>query len=113
MLFRSWKKFAKGEDFRQGLNEGLELLEQHGTSKWLADLRDLGTVTKEDQEWSNEQWYPRAINGGIRYMAIIMPKSVISSMSVTNILTRVKDINVETQYFDDIDSAKEWLWSKS
>lgn len=106
-----WKSFAKSEDFRTGLNEGLELLKSKGTSKWLADLRDLGTVAQVDQEWSNNDWYPRAIGGGIRKMAIVMPKSVISSMSVKNILTKVEGVNIETNYFDTVEEAKKWMAS--
>ncbi|NQZ77331.1 MAG: hypothetical protein HRT61_14695 [Ekhidna sp.] len=40
----SWKRFAKSEDFRAGLNEGLSLLEQKKSQNWLADLRELGVV---------------------------------------------------------------------
>ena len=106
-----WKSFAKGDKFRNGLDEGLELLRAKDARNWLADLRDLGTVTKDDQEWSNENWYPRAINAGVRKMAVIMPKSVISTMSVTRILTKVEKVDIETRYFDDLEASKVWLSS--
>ncbi len=105
----TWKRFVKGDQFRAGLDEGLNLLSANRSANWLADLRDLGTVTKEDQEWSNVDWYPRAILAGIRNMAIIMPRSVLSTMSVKNILTKVQDIDVETRYFDSVDDAQDWL----
>lgn len=111
-VIMTWKKFAKGEDFRMGLNEGVNLVNLKGGSNWLADLRDLGTVIKEDQEWSNNDWYPRAIAAGVRFMAIIMPKSFISALSVKNILTKVEDIKVETQYFGSLEDAKLWLSNK-
>ena len=41
----SWKEFAHGKDFRNGLTEGLDLLESKKSSNWLADLRQLGVVT--------------------------------------------------------------------
>ena len=108
-VIMTWKKFAQGDDFRMGLNEGVNLVSQKGGSNWLADLRDLGAVTKEDQQWSNEDWYPRAIAVGVRFMAIIMPKSFISALTVKNILTKVEDIHVETQYFGSLEDAKLWL----
>lgn len=108
----TWKKFARGDHFRNGLNEGVNLIKEKGGLNWLADLRDLGTVTNEDQQWSNEDWYPRAIAAGIRYMAIIMPKSYVSTLSVKNILTKVEDIEIETQYFDSVEEAKHWLGGK-
>lgn len=110
-VIMKWKSFAHGDDFRAGLNAGLDLIKEKKSHKWLADLRDLGTVPTKDQEWSNNDWYPRAIAGGIRKMAIIMPKSTLSSMSVKNILTKVQGVDIETNYFDNIDAAKEWLKS--
>jgi len=108
----TWKKFAQGDNFRNGLDEGVNLIQQKKASNWLADLRDLGTVTQDDQKWSNEDWYPRALIAGVRFMAIIMPKSFITTLSVKNILTKVQDIDVETQYFDNVDAARKWLGSK-
>lgn len=104
-----WKSFAHGDDFRNGLDEGLNLIKAKSASRWLADLRDLGTVTQKDQEWSNNDWFPRAVTQGIRKMAIIMPKSTLSSMSVKNIMTKVDGINIETNYFSSTDEAKKWL----
>jgi hypothetical protein len=104
-----WKSFAHGDDFRNGLNSGLDLIKQKGSKKWLADLRDLGTVPTKDQEWSNTDWFPRAVSGGIRKMAIVMPKSTLSAMSVKNIMTKVEGINIETNYFDSDDEARKWL----
>ena len=40
----AWTRFAKSEDFRAGLTEGLSLLELKKSQNWLADLRELGVV---------------------------------------------------------------------
>jgi hypothetical protein len=109
VVIMKWKSFASGEDFRGGLNEGLNVIKSHKSSKWLADLRDLGTVPKLDQDWSNVDWFPRAVIGGIKKMAIIMPKSVLSSMSVRNILTEMDGKNIETNYFETESEAIAWL----
>ncbi len=111
-VIMQWNRFAKDQDFRNGLDEGLKLLKNKSTHRWLADLRNLGTVTKEDQEWSNNDWYPRAIRDGIRDMAIIMPQSVLSTMSVKNILQKVSGVEISTQYFDEVQGAREWLMGK-
>jgi len=104
-----WKKFVIGDNFRRGLDKGLDLIIEKKSHKWLADLQNMKALAKDDQEWSNNDWYPRAISGGIRKMAIVMPTSTLATMSVRNILSKVGDIDIETAYFDDMASASLWL----
>jgi hypothetical protein len=104
-----WKAYAKSEELRKGLNKGLELLTKRMTGRWLGDLRNIGVIGLADQKWSNEDWFPRAVKGGMRFMALVMPTSAISSMGVRNILNQLGDITIETRYFDNTDEALAWL----
>jgi hypothetical protein len=106
-----WKEFADGAQFRTGLDAGLALVTQKKTGKWLADLRRLGPVTLEDQKWSNEDWFPRAITGGIRFMALVSPRKVVAQMSVRTIMSKVMDRNLTTAHFDELEKARDWLRS--
>ena len=108
-VMMEWKKFVKGSAFRGGLDKGLELLISKGTSRWLADLRSLQVLDQKDQEWSNEDWFPRAIAGGIRYMAIVVPLDVLAEMSVNRIMERVKNTNLTVHYFSVLGEAESWL----
>jgi len=104
-----WHGFAQGEQYREGLNAGLELVQQKKATNWLADLRDMGTVKDEDQNWSNTDWFPRAIETSLSNMAIVQPESVVANMSVENIMEEVGDGALTTHYFDNRDDAKTWL----
>ncbi len=104
-----WKKFAKGDNFRKGLNAGLDLIKQKQASKWLADMTNMQVLALDDQEWANVDWFPRGIAGGIRKMALITPKSALAKMGVKNIMNKVGDVELETAYFDNFDEAKAWL----
>jgi len=104
-----WHEFAEGEPYREGLDAGLELVEQKGAENWLADLRDMGTVADADQQWSNEEWFPRAIDSPLSNMAIIQPESVVADMSVENIMQEVGDGALTTKYFDNRADAEAWL----
>lgn len=104
-----WHDFAEGEPYREGLNAGLELVNEKGAPNWFADLREMETVSSEDQEWSNEEWFPRAINSSLERMAIVQPESVVANMSVENIMQEVGEGTLTTHYFDDPDEAREWL----
>ena len=104
-----WKEFADGQQYRTGLDAGLALVIQKRASKWLADLRYLGPVTLEDQRWSNDDWFPRAIQGGLRFMALVSPRKVVAQMSVRTIMSKVMDRNLTTAHFDDVEQARQWL----
>jgi hypothetical protein len=104
-----WTKFAVSALFRRALNDGLDLLIEKGSHRWLADLRGLGPVGPEDQKWSNEDWFPRAIAGGVTRMALVAPNSTLSKMSVDTIMERVGEVNLARHYFDSVEDARLWL----
>lgn len=104
-----WKSFVSGEPFREGLDRGLELVRETGASNWFADLRDLGAVDQADQEWSNEEWFPRAIDAGLENMAILRPESVVAEMSVDRIMQEIEGTELVTYNVDDPAEAREWL----
>ena len=60
-----WKDFATSEEFKIGLNKGLDLLMEQNTENWLADLRKMDVIDPDDEKWSNEDWFPRALAGGV------------------------------------------------
>lgn len=104
-----WKQLAKGDEFRQGLDMGLNLLREKKATKWLADLRQLGVVEKEDQVWSNENWFPRAYDAHIKYMAIVVPQSVFAKMSMNEIMRKVDNKELTIYYHEELVEAKNWL----
>jgi hypothetical protein len=103
-----WHEFAEGEQYRDGLDAGLELVEEKRAQNWLADLRDMETVSEEDKQWSNEQWFPRALESSLEQMAIIQPESVVANMSVEDIMQEVGE-DLRSHYFDNRDEAEAWL----
>ncbi len=104
-----WRRFVSGDDFRNGLDKGLDLLIQQRAHRWLVDLRNLGVVTQEDQQWSNETWFPRAIAGGITAMAIVLPHDIIARWSVDRIMSKVEGTRLVVHHFDALDAARQWL----
>jgi hypothetical protein len=108
-VIMEWKRFVEGNDFKKGLNTGLELVQKNSARKWLADLRRLGVVTQEDQEWSNNDWFPRAISAGLTHMAIVVPHNIIAKWSVDRIMSKVAGTNLTTHYFDNVEQARDWL----
>jgi hypothetical protein len=104
-----WKRFVEGEDFRRGLNTGLKLVQEKHATRWLADLRQIGVIAPEDQEWSNVDWFPRAVVAGLTRMAIVIPENIIAKWSVDRIMNRVHNTNLTVHHFDNVEQARVWL----
>lgn len=104
-----WHSFAQGDVFRDGLDTGLELIQKEQAENWIADLREMGTVGDDDQEWSNNNWFPRALETSLTHMAIIKPESFVANMSVENIMEEVGEGELITHYFDNRAKAEQWL----
>lgn len=108
-VWMEWKEYAEGEEFRSALDAGISLVRRKRTSRWLADLRRLGPVRQVDQQWANEDWFPRAIAAGVRFMALVSPTASVSRLSVKQIMSKVRDIELVTNNFADLAQARTWL----
>ena len=106
-----WKGYAEGEEYRSVFNAGIELLQQKKVSRWLGDCRLLGPVTQADQQWTNQEWHPRAAAAGMRWVAIVSPKAAVARLSIKYIITKVNNTDLVFNHFDDLESARTWLRS--
>jgi hypothetical protein len=78
--------FMSSEQFRAFLNKGLDYLiekkQLHNKILWLADTRKHVVQPDKDTTWVAESWNPRALKGGIRHVAFVLPENVFGNASV-------------------------------
>lgn len=91
-------------------NEMLKEAENKKSSKLIVDTSELSVIRKETQQWIEEDWFPRAIKIGIKYMAFVVSKNALGKMSTKTVNQKAGPI--EIQYVDSMISAKNWLGSK-
>ena len=94
------------------LSTGAEYMEKYRAVKWLSDDRDMVVVREEDYKWANENWTPRVLKAGFKYWAIVLPKSAIGTMQMKGFVKQYKDLGVEVEVFETLESAMKWLESK-
>ncbi|MFA0961708.1 hypothetical protein AB9P05_07865 [Roseivirga sp. BDSF3-8] len=112
--------FVKSEAFRKMADEALNQWEvkrkNHDNLLWLADSRGLGALSKEDLDWLDNNWNPRAAAKGMDTMAFIVPKSAFGEMTVKSYTTAIESGNtnaeIHTQMFDSVESAKKWFMER-
>jgi len=112
----SFNGFMSSEQFRSFLNKGLDhLIEKrqiHDKILWLADTSKHVVQPDKDTKWVSEEWNPRALKGGIRHVAFVLPENVFGNASVKRYAehnNNKPEDQMEIQMFGDINSAKQWF----
>ena len=104
-----WKGFAHPGPFQEVLEQGLELIREHGAPFWLADTARLSVLSGEQQAWTNDVWFPKALEYGLRRMALILPETTIAKMSFEEVLERMGSRRFARRYFASVKEAYAWL----
>jgi hypothetical protein len=98
-----------GQPFRNVVNAGVELLREHGATKWLSDDRANEPFPQEDTDWTMDDWLPRAVAAGWRYWALIVPENIYARMNMSEYVETFYDRGVRIMVFTDPDKARQWL----
>lgn len=104
-----WDGYATSQQFREGTELMLNKLIHHKTTKVLADVKDMVLIGREDQEWLNRQFLPRAIGFGFKSIAMIRPEHYFNKVAVESVSYKVDKDKLAIHFFDNMDEAKEWL----
>ena len=86
-------------------------LRNHKMLHMLTDSRTAGPVLGEDVNYFREKVMPEMDRAGIRYLAIVMPSSLFTQMTIREMTENSG--NVTVRYFDSMRDAREWLKNKS
>ena len=73
----------------------------------LTDSRTAGPVLDEDVEHFKSKVMPEMEKAGVRYLAIVMPKSKFTQLTIKEMTEHTRIIKV--QYFDSMREARHWL----
>ncbi|WP_338767985.1 STAS/SEC14 domain-containing protein [Bernardetia sp. ABR2-2B] len=108
-IHMQWTGFATSAKYKHGMNTGLEKVQEKGVTRWLANMAEMGAITPDDQKWTNENWFPRLLEAGIRTAAVVMSKDVFNQLAVKKIGEDMTDNSYTMHFFDDLEEAKKWL----
>lgn len=110
MITLTWTGFAPSPVFRSILEDALLNVRLHNISFWLADLRLMNAILRQDEQWSTNDWFPRLAASGLKKMAILTSSDYFNQMSVDRIMSNAGPaLPFEVAYFEDPSSARDWL----
>lgn len=104
-----WKGGFVGDKIREGLDLGLTEFKKHPGWQWVGDTTNLGVIGEDNQNWINTDWFPRFLATGVKYMAVVVPSSVISKIAVKNIVQKIPGTALTSKYFDNQADALKWI----
>jgi hypothetical protein len=91
---------------------GTEGMRKYKATKWLSDDRNNPVLAQSDLDWGQRIWFPATLQAGWKYWAIVQPKAALANMIMHDLEKQYSQYGVETKFFDDPDTAMQWLESK-
>ena len=108
-----WKGYATSAQFRAANERVLEAIKERKASKLLGDAEDFVLIGADDQMWLASNWIPRALQAGVRKIALVMPRFYFNRVAVDTVAQRLSGEFarnlVRIEYFDGRESARNWL----
>jgi hypothetical protein len=104
------KGFQTSPVYREQAEKQIEAFRTYGAHGIIWDLQEAGVITPEDQQWTLEDWQPRAIEAGYRRGAIVIPENIFGELSVINVISKIDQHNdLSVQYFNSTANAIRWM----
>lgn len=110
-IFCVTKGFQPSPVYREQAEKQLEAFATYNASGIIWDLREAEVITKEDQDWTVNEWQPKATALGYRRGAIVIPENVFGQLSVKKVISQVQSTgnDLAIQYFSSAPAAYEWM----
>ena len=64
-------------------------LQHYGTGRMLRDNRRNGVISQANQEWMVDDWFPRALQAGLRQAVILNSPDAFNQFAVMNVTERL------------------------
>ena len=110
-IIGTFKGFLEVKEHQDIGNRILDEAVQNGVSKLIADTSELKVIRQETQKWIENEWFPKAAQVGMKFIAFIISSDALGKMSTKSV--NRKSGGVEIQYFDNMNAARSWVISKS
>lgn len=104
-------KYMYDQEFKDFLLLGTKTMKEKGAHKWLSDDQTNMAISKEHMEWGAREWFPKTIEAGWKYWAIVKPRNVIGQLDLEKMAKDYGSQGVEVRFFENSDEGFRWLAS--
>ena len=103
-----WRQYATHSQFRYIHEKLLSLICKHRVYKILGDDTALPAIPSEDRFWIIDEWFPRAVQCGLRFAASKRPDAHFGRVAITHIQSAAP-AGLQCRIFEKLEEAREWL----
>ena len=114
ILTHTWHEYSPSKEYQECLEKSFEMMCKHHAKKWIFDQKKVKVISPQDQKWVVEVWTPKVIRKlgrGIK-SAVILGENIFGEVSIKNLVDATTH-QVETKFFEDIETAQKWLLEES
>ncbi|RNI32445.1 hypothetical protein EFA69_03735 [Rufibacter immobilis] len=111
VAYAVWNGFLNSQEFREATLKCVELMEEKGILRWLADNRKMKAIRQADQLWFVDNILPRILRSPLLRMATLVSEDLFNKMAVERLLQRTGEVQLALRDFDSEAEAMVWLLS--
>ena len=109
-LISQWHGGFKGRNLKEGLDACLEeFIRRRPDAQWIGDTTNIGVIGDDEQNWIDTNWFPRFLGTGVKFMAVVQPRSALAKMSVIAIVSKIPGTQLSTFNCNTLEEAREWM----
>lgn len=105
----TWQGYATSKVFRDANEKIVDVIARHKTAKMLADVKYFVLIGAEDQAWLASDWIPRAIEAGMKTIAMVTPTFHFNRVAVEAVVQKMDRERLTVEFFADRKQALAWL----
>jgi hypothetical protein len=110
-VIMTWRGYATTGEFRAANERVLAALAERKASRLLGDIKEFVLIGSDDQAWLSNDWIPRAVQAGLRKVALTSPTFYFNRVAVESVGQRLDPDALVLRHFDDRAAARAWLAS--
>jgi signal transduction histidine kinase len=104
-----WRKNVTSEEYRQAFESVLRTIKKYNTPGWIADLRNQGTITKDDQQWFVQNVLKAAADNGLVRIAAIGFRDPVRKDYLERMVSMTSKFGIDFRMFEDMPAAIAWM----
>ena len=108
-----YKDVIAVKDYRKILGKVLDYSVEHHATKNLVDMRKMGMIPPEAQQWIESDWFPKMIQAGVLTYGMVVAQSAAAQASTDNLTEQIDDQReaggVKNGFFGKLEDARKWI----
>lgn len=112
IIYQEWLTTSYGSKYQEIMLEMLDIQKENGTTKLIVNGKDLGEMDEEDIEWTQSEYTPISVAGGLKYIAFVISDDAYHGMQQADVIVEAENGGVTSKHFNDVDEAFSWIRAK-